>query len=173
MSSSLADMTGIDVPTRLLIGGEWTGGRGGGRLEVIDPATEDALTEVADATEDDAREAVSAAHAALPGWAATPPRQRAECLHRAFELMTGRGEQIARLMSAENGKSLRDARAELSYAAEFFRWYAEEAVRVDGNLATAPAGGHDGLLEFMETKYIAAQWRPRGAPHVASARLGT
>ncbi len=140
MSSDLASVTGIDVPTRLLIGGEWTGGHGGGRLEVIDPATEAALTEVADATEDDAREAVSAAHAALPGWAATPPRQRAECLRRAFELMTERGEQIARLMSAENGKSLRDARAELSYAAEFVRWTAEVAVRVDGNLTTAPAG---------------------------------
>jgi len=145
MSSNLADITGIDVPTRLLIGGEWTSGRGGG-FEVVDPATEAALTEVADGTEDDAREAVSAAHAALPGWAATPPRQRAERLRRAFELMTERGEQIARLMSAENGKSLRDARAELSYAAEFFRWYAEEAVRVDGNLTTAPAGGNQILV---------------------------
>ena len=146
MSSNLASLTGIDVPTGLLIGGEWTGGHGGGRFEVVDPATEAALTEVADATEEDALAAVSAAHAALPGWAATPPRQRAECLRRAFELMTGCGEQIARLMSAENGKSLRDARAELSYAAEFFRWYAEEAVRIDGNLATAPAGANKILV---------------------------
>ena len=145
MSSDLAFLTGIDVPTGLLIGGEWTHGRGG-RLEVIDPATEAPLTEVADATEDDARDAVSAAHAALPGWAATPPRQRAECLRRAFGLMTERGEQIARLMSAENGKSLRDARAELTYAAEFFRWYAEEAVRIDGNLAVAPAGANKILV---------------------------
>ena len=115
-------------------------------IEVIDPATEAPLTEVADATEDDARDAVSAAYAALPGWAATPPRQRAECLRRAFGLMTERGEQIARLMSAENGKSLRDARAELTYAAEFFRWYAEEAVRIDGNLAVAPAGANKMLV---------------------------
>jgi len=142
MSSDVASLTGIDVPTGLLIGGEWTGAHGGARLPVVDPATEDALTDVADATEADALAAVSAAHAALPGWAATPPRQRAECLRRAFELMTDRGEQIARLMSAENGKSLRDARAELTYAAEFFRWYAEEAVRIDGNFTVAPAGAN-------------------------------
>ena len=146
MSSDVASLTGIDVPTGLLIGGEWTGGHGGARLPVVDPATEDVLTDVADATEADALAAVSAAYAALPGWAATPPRQRAECLRRAFELMTDRGEQIARLMSAENGKSLRDARAELTYAAEFFRWYAEEAVRIDGNLTVAPAGANNILV---------------------------
>ena len=146
MSSDVASLTGIDVPTGLLIGGEWTGAHGGARLPVVDPATEDALTDVADATEADALAAVSAAHAALPGWAATPPRQRAECLRRAFELMTDRGEQIARLMSAENGKSLRDARAELTYAAEFFRWYAEEAVRIDGNFTVAPAGANKILV---------------------------
>jgi succinate-semialdehyde dehydrogenase/glutarate-semialdehyde dehydrogenase len=140
MSSDLATLTGIDVPTGLLIGGEWTGG--GGTIPVIDPATEEPLTEVADATERDALEAVGAAHAALPGWAATPPRQRAEALRRTFELMTDRAEPIARLMTAENGKSLRDARAEVSYAAEFFRWYAEEAVRIDGAVATAPSGAN-------------------------------
>ncbi|MGO9781030.1 MAG: NAD-dependent succinate-semialdehyde dehydrogenase [Streptosporangiaceae bacterium] len=146
MSNDVASLTGIDVPTGLLIGGEWTGAHGGARLPVVDPATEDALTDVADATEADALAAVSAAYAALPGWSATPPRQRAECLRRAFELMTDRGEQIARLMSAENGKSLRDARAELTYAAEFFRWYAEEAVRIDGNLTVAPAGANKILV---------------------------
>ena len=141
MSSDLASLTGIDVPTGLLIGGEWTSGHGG-RLAVIDPATEAPLAEVADATEQDGLDAVSAAYAALPGWAATPPRQRAECLRRAFDLMTGRAEAFARLMSAENGKSLRDARAEVTYAAEFFRWYSEEAVRIDGNLTTAPVAGN-------------------------------
>ena len=146
MSTDVAALTGLDVPTGLLIGGEWTGGKGGGRMPVVDPATEAALTEVANATEDDALEAVSAAHAALPGWAATPPRQRAECLRRAFDLMTQRGEQIARLMSAENGKSLGDARAETTYAAEFLRWYAEEAVRIDGNLTVAPAGANKVLV---------------------------
>jgi succinate-semialdehyde dehydrogenase/glutarate-semialdehyde dehydrogenase len=145
MSSDVASLTGIDVPTGLLIGGEWTGGRGG-RLPVIDPATEAPLAEVADATEEDGLAAVSAAHAALPGWAATAPRQRAECLRRAFDLMTARAEPIARLMSAENGKSLRDSRAEVTYAAEFFRWYAEEAVRIDGNLTAAPAGANKILV---------------------------
>ncbi len=145
MSSDLASLTGIDVPTGLLIGGEWTGGHGG-RLAVIDPATEAPLAEVADATEQDGLDAVSAAYAALPGWAATPPRQRAECLRRAFDLMTGRAEAFARLMSAENGKSLRDARAEVTYAAEFFRWYSEEAVRIDGNLTTAPVAGNKILV---------------------------
>ena len=142
MTGDLAELVGMDVPTGLLIGGEWTGGRGGGTMPVIDPATEDALTEVADATERDALEAVGAAHAALPGWAATPPRQRAEVLRRTFDLMMERAEPIARLMTAENGKSLRDARAEVSYAAEFFRWYAEEAVRIDGAVATAPSGAN-------------------------------
>jgi succinate-semialdehyde dehydrogenase / glutarate-semialdehyde dehydrogenase len=145
MSSDLASLTGIDVPTDLLIGGEWTSGRGG-RLAVIDPATEAPLAEVADATEQDGLDAVSAAYAALPGWATTPPRQRAECLRRAFDLMTGRAEAFARLMSAENGKALRDARAEVTYAAEFFRWYSEEAVRIDGNLTTAPVAGNKILV---------------------------
>src|SRR4029077_153118 len=90
----------------------------------------------------DGLDAVSAAQAALPAWAATPPRQRAEILRKAFELMTARSEQFARLMSAENGKSLRDARGEAAYAAEFFRWYAEEAVRIEGTLMRAPSGAN-------------------------------
>jgi len=146
MSANLAELTGIDVPTRLLIGGEWTGGRGGGTLPVIDPATEDALTEVAEGTVDDALDAVGAAQDALAGWAATPPRQRAECLRRTFELMTKHAESLARLMVAENGKALRDARAEAAYSAEFFRWYAEEAVRMEGVLMTAPSGANKILV---------------------------
>jgi succinate-semialdehyde dehydrogenase/glutarate-semialdehyde dehydrogenase len=140
VSVNLAELVDIDVPTSLLIGGQWTGGRGGGTLPVVDPATEDALAEVADGTVEDALDAVAAAHGALPGWAATPPRQRAECLRRTFELMTAHADSLARLMVAENGKALRDAKAEVSYAAEFFRWYAEEAVRVEGVLAQAPSG---------------------------------
>jgi succinate-semialdehyde dehydrogenase / glutarate-semialdehyde dehydrogenase len=139
---SVAELTGIDVPTGLYVGGEWGGGKGGGTFPVLDPATEETLAEVADATESDALDAVAAAHDALPGWAATPPRQRAEVLRKAFELMTQRSEQFARLMSAENGKSLRDARGEATYAAEFFRWYAEEAVRIQGGLMRAPSGAN-------------------------------
>ncbi len=146
MSGNLAELVGMDVPTGLLIGGEWTGGRGGGTLPVIDPATEDALAEVADGTVEDALDAVGAASGALPGWAATPPRQRAECLRRTFELMTSHAESLARLMAAENGKALRDARAEAAYAAEFFRWYAEEAVRMEGVLMQAPSGANKILV---------------------------
>jgi succinate-semialdehyde dehydrogenase / glutarate-semialdehyde dehydrogenase len=140
--STIAELTGIEVPTGLLIGGEWAGGHGGGTFPVLDPATEEPLAEVADGTVDDALDAVTAAHAALPAWAATPPRQRAEILRKAYELMTARAEQFARLMSAENGKSLRDARGEATYAAEFFRWYAEEAVRIEGTLMRAPSGAN-------------------------------
>jgi len=137
---SIAELTGIDVPTGLFIGGEWV--KGNGTFPVIDPATEEPLAEVADGTVSDALDAVSAAQDALPGWAATPPRQRAEILRRAYELMTERGEAFARLMSAENGKSLRDARGEAAYAAEFFRWYAEEAVRIEGTLMRSPSGAN-------------------------------
>jgi succinate-semialdehyde dehydrogenase / glutarate-semialdehyde dehydrogenase len=140
VSAKVAELAGIEVPEGLLIGGEWTGGRGGSTLPVINPATEDPIAEVADGTVDDALDAVSAAHDALAGWAATPPRQRAECLRRTFELMTANSEALARLMVIENGKALRDARAEAAYSAEFFRWYAEEAVRMDGVLMQAPSG---------------------------------
>jgi succinate-semialdehyde dehydrogenase/glutarate-semialdehyde dehydrogenase len=141
-------MTGIDAPTELLIGGQWSPGRAG-VLEVIDPATEDPIAEVADATPDDALDAVAAAHEALPGWAATPPRVRAECLRRAYELMIAEAEPLARLMVMENGKALRDARAEITYAAEFFRWFAEEAVRIDGKLSVAPAGANRILVQHQ------------------------
>jgi succinate-semialdehyde dehydrogenase/glutarate-semialdehyde dehydrogenase len=137
---TINELTGIDVPTGLLIGGEWA--KGDSTFPVLDPATEEPLAEVADGTVSDALDAVGAAHAALPGWAATPPRQRAEILRKAFELMTSRSEAFARLMSAENGKSLRDARGEAAYAAEFFRWYAEEAVRIEGTLMRAPSGAN-------------------------------
>jgi succinate-semialdehyde dehydrogenase/glutarate-semialdehyde dehydrogenase len=95
VSGKLAELVGIDVPTGLLIGGEWTGGRGGGTIPVIDPATEDVVAEVANGSEQDALDAVSAAQDALAGWAATPPRQRAECLRRTFELMTKNTDSLA------------------------------------------------------------------------------
>jgi succinate-semialdehyde dehydrogenase / glutarate-semialdehyde dehydrogenase len=141
VTADLATLAGMDTPTGLLIGGQWSTGRAG-TLPVINPATEDALTDVADASPEDAIEAVGAAAQALPKWAATPPRQRAEILRRSFELMTQRSEQIARLMVLENGKALKDARSETLYAAEFFRWYAEEAVRIDGSLTVAPSGAN-------------------------------
>jgi succinate-semialdehyde dehydrogenase/glutarate-semialdehyde dehydrogenase len=113
----------------------------GGTFTVVDPATGDHLTDVADGTPAHATAAVDAAAAAFPAWAATPPRQRSEVLHRAFELMRADTERLAGLIAAENGKSLADARAEVGYAAEFFRWFAEEAVRAEGHFGGSPAGG--------------------------------
>jgi succinate-semialdehyde dehydrogenase/glutarate-semialdehyde dehydrogenase len=141
VTSDLLASTGIDAPTGLLIGGEWGAGSAG-MIPVIDPATEEAIAEVAGASPQDALDAVAAAHAALPAWAATPPRQRGECLRRAYQLMTDQAGALARLMVVENGKALRDARSEITYAAEFFRWYAEEAVRIEGSLMTAPSGAN-------------------------------
>jgi succinate-semialdehyde dehydrogenase/glutarate-semialdehyde dehydrogenase len=130
------------VPTGLLIAGEWREGSGGERIEVADPATERPLASVAAASVDDGLAAVAAAHDALPGWAAVPPRERSEILRRAFDLMTARQEQLATLIVLENGKTLADARGEVAYAAEFFRWYAEEAVRLPGSVQTAPSGAN-------------------------------
>ena len=141
MTADLATMTGIDAPTGLLIGGRWGTGRGG-TLPVTDPSTEDVIAQVANATGEDALDAVAAAHDALAGWSARPPRERGECLRRAFELMIDRTEALARLMVVENGKALRDARGEITYAAEFFRWYSEEAVRNTGSLGRAPSGAN-------------------------------
>ncbi len=140
MTADLAAITGIEVPTGLFIGGEWT--TNGRTLGVTDPATEDTLVNIADGTPEDGLAAVAAAYEALPGWAATPPRERAECLRRAWALMIERSEAIARLMVLENGKALRDARGEVVYAAEFFRWFAEEAVRIDGSVTRAPSGAN-------------------------------
>ncbi|WP_225753083.1 NAD-dependent succinate-semialdehyde dehydrogenase [Actinotalea sp. Marseille-Q4924] len=133
---------GLRVPTDLFVGGRWVAAEDGGRFAVVDPATGEEIAHVANGTVEDARRCVDAADAAAAGWAATSPRRRSEILRRAFELMTERGEQIAELMVRENGKALPDARGEVAYAAEFFRWYAEEAVRVSGDLRTAPSGAN-------------------------------
>jgi succinate-semialdehyde dehydrogenase/glutarate-semialdehyde dehydrogenase len=130
------------APAGLLVGGDWRPAGDGGVIDVHDPATTEVVAQVPDGTVGDALAAVDAAAQAGPGWAVTPPRERAEVLRRAFTLMTERAEELARLIVLENGKALRDARGEVAYAAEFFRWYAEEAVRADGSLATAPAGAN-------------------------------
>jgi succinate-semialdehyde dehydrogenase / glutarate-semialdehyde dehydrogenase len=131
-----------DLPLDLLIGGKAVKASDGGRFDVIDPATGEVITTVADGSVDDGTTAVDAAAAAAAGWAATAPRERAEVLRRAFELMTARADELAHLISLENGKALVDARGEVAYAAEFFRWYAEEAVRAAGELSTAPSGAN-------------------------------
>ncbi|MER5769487.1 NAD-dependent succinate-semialdehyde dehydrogenase [Streptomyces sp. NPDC001985] len=134
-------------PTELLIDGAWRPASDGRRIDVHDPATAGHLADVASASERDAVDAVAAASRALPGWAATPARQRSAVLRRAYELMTERADLLATLITAENGKALPDARAEVAYAAEFFRWYSEEAVRLSGTVQHAPAGGYRILVD--------------------------
>ena len=140
MSTITLNAETVGVPTQLLIGGRWIDSSDGRTFEVDDPATGEVIAVVADGSVDDGIAAVAAAQAALPAWSATPPRQRGEVLRRTFELMTERTESLARLIVRENGKALSDARGEVTYAAEFFRWFAEEAVRGGGDLQTAPAG---------------------------------
>jgi succinate-semialdehyde dehydrogenase/glutarate-semialdehyde dehydrogenase len=126
--------------TDLYIGGKPVPAAGDSRFDVVDPATGATIATVSDASVEDAITAIDAAEKTGQAWAATAPRQRAEILRRAFDLMLGSAEDLAHLISLENGKALRDARGEVAYAAEFFRWYSEEAVRGAGSVMTAPSG---------------------------------
>jgi succinate-semialdehyde dehydrogenase / glutarate-semialdehyde dehydrogenase len=128
------------VPKGLYVGGEWRDGSSGETVPVEDPSTGEVLCEVADATPEDAKAALDAAVAVQDEWAAHPPRERGEILRRAFEEMSERVDELALLMTLEMGKTVKESKAEISYAAEFLRWNAEEAVRIDGRYSTAPNG---------------------------------
>ncbi|GLY64584.1 NAD-dependent succinate-semialdehyde dehydrogenase [Amycolatopsis taiwanensis] len=128
------------VGKELFIGGKWVPATGGRTFGVEDPSTGRVLCKVADATPQDGLAALDAAVAAQAEWAATAPRERSEILRRAFELLNARNEELALLMTLEMGKPLAEARGEISYAAEFFRWFSEEAVRIDGGYQVAPNG---------------------------------
>jgi succinate-semialdehyde dehydrogenase / glutarate-semialdehyde dehydrogenase len=128
------------VPKQLYIGGEWTDPAEGGTLPVEDPATGETLAEVADAKPDDATRALDAAVEAQAEWAAHPPRERGEILRRAWQVMTERADDLALLMTLEMGKTVAESKAEIAYAAEFLRWFAEEAVRIEGRYSVAPNG---------------------------------
>ena len=130
-----------DEHRRLLVGGRWRDAEDGATFAVHDPADGSLLTRVADASVGDAVEALDAAVAAQAGWAATPPRERGEILRRAFEMIADRADDLARLMSLEMGKTVKEAKGEVGYGNEFFRWYSEEAVRIHGRWMHAPAGG--------------------------------
>jgi succinate-semialdehyde dehydrogenase/glutarate-semialdehyde dehydrogenase len=138
-------MTGLDLlgaqQRNLFIGGTWREAASGARIEVIDPADGSVLTDVADASTEEAVEALDAAVAAQADWARTPPRDRGEILRRAFDLLTARADDVAHLMSLEMGKPVAEAKGEVAYGSEFFRWYSEEAVRIHGRWMQAPAGG--------------------------------
>jgi succinate-semialdehyde dehydrogenase/glutarate-semialdehyde dehydrogenase len=128
------------VPIGLLVGGEWREATGGARFPVLDPSTGTALVEVANATPEDGLAALDAAASTQSSWAQTAPRERGEILRRAFDLMHERLDDLALLMTLEMGKPLAESRAEIVYAAEFFRWFAEESVRIRGDYRVAPAG---------------------------------
>ncbi|HEY2397972.1 MAG TPA: NAD-dependent succinate-semialdehyde dehydrogenase [Solirubrobacteraceae bacterium] len=141
-------MTGSDrerevlelVPKQLLIGGQWRPASGGGTLSVEDPATGEPLVDVADAEVEDGLAALAAAADAQPEWAAHPPRERGEILRRAYEAVMERAEDLALLMTLEMGKSVAESRAEITYAAEFLRWFSEEAVRAHGRYMVNTTG---------------------------------
>lgn len=139
----------VQIPTELLIGAEWRGGTGGARIPVTDPSTGAVLTTVANASAEDGLAALDAAAAAAPGWAQTPPRKRAELLRNCYDLMIANADWLAYLISLEMGKALADSKGEVLYAAEFFRWYSEECVRLRGEMQDAPGGGNKILVQYQ------------------------
>ncbi|MGH3825973.1 MAG: NAD-dependent succinate-semialdehyde dehydrogenase [Pseudonocardiaceae bacterium] len=128
------------APAELFINGQWRPASGGRTFDVEDPSTGEVLRAVADATVEDGMAALDAAVAAQAQWARYPPRERGEILRRAYEVMLARQEDLALLMTLEMGKPVAESRGEIAYAAEFFRWFAEEAVRIGGGFAIAPGG---------------------------------
>ncbi|QBI56590.1 NAD-dependent succinate-semialdehyde dehydrogenase [Streptomonospora litoralis] len=128
------------VPKQLFIGGAWRDARSGATFKVEDPSTGSALCEISDAGTDDGLAALDAAAAAQPSWGKTPPRERAEILRRSFELLMERQDDLALLMTLEMGKPFAEAKGEIAYAADFLRWFSEEAVRIEGGYSIAPNG---------------------------------
>jgi succinate-semialdehyde dehydrogenase / glutarate-semialdehyde dehydrogenase len=159
------------TPTQQFIGGEWREGSKG-NFDVLNPSTGDVICAIPRAGADDVVAAVSAAAQAQPEWAAAAPRERGEVLRKAFELMIASREELAYLMSLEMGKSLTDARGEVTYAAEFFRWFSEEAVRVGGELRTSPSGANR-ILTFRKPVGVALLLTPWNFPAaMATRKLG-
>ena len=128
--------------TELLIGGEWRQGSKDGRIEVLDPSNDEQVAEVADGTASDAVAACDAAEAAQRGWARIAPRERSEVLRNCWRILLDHADELASLIVREHGKPLADAKGEIAYSAEFFRWNAEETVRIRGELALAPSGAN-------------------------------
>jgi succinate-semialdehyde dehydrogenase/glutarate-semialdehyde dehydrogenase len=159
----------ISVRTGLYVDGAWRTASDGAEIQVLDPAREDVITSVASASVEDGLAAVEAADRALPAWAATAPRRRAEILRKAFELMTERALDFAKLISQENGKALKDARGEAAYAAEFFRWYSEEAVRNISEISTNP-GGTNRILVLQQPVGVSILVTPWNFPAAMATR---
>ncbi len=159
----------IPVRTGLYIDGAWRAASDGATIEVLDPSSEDVITSVASASIEDGLAAVEAAERALPAWAATAPRYRAQILRRAFDLMTERAGGLAKLITQENGKALKDARGEVVYAAEFFRWYSEEAVRNISDISTNP-GGTNRILVLQQPVGVSILVTPWNFPAAMATR---
>jgi succinate-semialdehyde dehydrogenase / glutarate-semialdehyde dehydrogenase len=141
MTTATAEQAILDaVKPQLYIAGEWRDGGEGGTLGVEDPATGETLVEVADATVDDAKAALGAAHETFAQWRDTAPRERGDVLRRAYDVITERADELALLMTLEMGKPVAESKAEIAYASNFFRWYSEEAVRIDGRFTVNEAG---------------------------------
>ena len=157
------------VPTGLYIDGAWRAASDGAEIEILDPANEEVIVSVASASVEDGLMAVDAAARALPAWADTAPRRRAEILRKAFELMTERAENLAKLICQENGKALKDARAEVTYAAEFFRWYSEEAVRNISEISTNP-GGTNRIMVLQQPVGVSILVTPWNFPAAMATR---
>ena len=128
----------MQLSTQLYIDGKWVNGVS--TMPVTDPADESVIANVQISSEEQCIEAVNAAHRAFKGWAKTAPRVRGEILRKAFEIMVAEADRLAEIISRENGKVLSDAKGEVLYAAEFFRWFSEEAVRINGEFRTSPSG---------------------------------
>jgi len=144
--SSLSPALVAHLPTGMLAGGQWTAASGGRTFEVTDPATGEVLFDVADASPEDGRRALASAADAAAAWRAVAPRERSELLRAVYERIVARTDAFASLITAECGKPLAEARAEVAYGADFLRWYAEQAVRADGLVRTAPAGANRQLV---------------------------
>jgi len=150
------------VPTGLLIGDKFVDGSNE-PFNVTDPANGEVLTKVANAGVADLQKALEIAVVAQEKWAKTAPRVRGEVLRKTYELMIAQADDLAMLMSLENGKTLVDAKAEVTYAAEFFRWFSEEAVRIDGSIRNAPSGANR-ILTYKQPIGIAFLITPWNFP---------
>jgi succinate-semialdehyde dehydrogenase/glutarate-semialdehyde dehydrogenase len=131
-------LTFMQLKTQLFIDGKWV--NGSGKLPVTDPSNESVIAEVQTAGDAECLAAINAADKAFKTWSKTAPRVRAEILRKAFEIMVAEADHLAKIVSMENGKVFSDAKGEILYAAEFFRWFSEEAVRISGDFRTAPSG---------------------------------
>jgi succinate-semialdehyde dehydrogenase / glutarate-semialdehyde dehydrogenase len=166
-ASLMVEVTAI--PTDLFIDGRWIQSSNEKRISVINPSTGECLTTIADATVAEGIAAVDAAARAAKDWAATAPRKRADILMAAYRIMIQRTDWIAELISLENGKALADAKGEVAYAAEFFRWYAEEAVRLNGEVSVAP-NGHNRIIVQYQPVGISVLVTPWNFPAAMATR---